>query len=199
MVSLTRGVPAPMLAAMAGTFYPVAFVYLDWPGATLRAHTGVGAITWGGQSWAGVGPMGSISIPAESGGSMVATEAALSLVADPMELDSYADDVIRNLAGEIYLGVVSARPGQPGGTTLVSDPVTIFSGLMDALVIEVEPTDTGVNHRATVTLITGPGARSDAAVYHSDQDQGRKYPGDTAGRHLVLAYAKAQKLTWPES
>ncbi len=201
MVALTRGVPVAMQAALAsgGTIYPVLFVWLDWPGATVRAHTGRGTITWGGHAWVGVGPFGAVSVPSEAGGSMVATEAEVSLVSDPAALDAYLDDVIRNLSGAIYMGCLAARPGDGAVDVLLSDPVVIFAGIMDGMLVEVEPTEMGVAHRAAITLVTGPSARSNAAVYHSDQDQARKYPGDTAGRHLVLAGARAQKFTWPES
>jgi hypothetical protein len=201
MVALTRGVPAGMATALAsgGAIYPVLFVWLDWPGATLRAHTGRGTITWGGYDWAGVGPFGSVGVPGETGGSMAAAEAQVSLVADPAALDAYLDDVIRNRPGAIYLGCLTTRPGEGAADVLLADPVVLFEGLMDGLMIEVEPTAEGVSQRAVVSLVTGPGARSDAAVYHSDQDQARKYPGDTAGRQLVLAYAQAQKFLWPEN
>lgn len=199
MVTLTRGVPAPMMAALAETFYPVVFVWLDWPGAPLRAHSGVGTITWGGHSWAGVGKFGAVSVPSEDGGSMVATEASLSLVADPAALDGYLDDAIRNLSGEIYKGLVTARPGEAGGTTLVSDPVTMFSGTMDGLLMDITPDDAGYTTQAVVSLVTGPGARSGATIYHSGEDQARRYPGDTAGRLVALAIARLQKMTWPEA
>lgn len=198
-MDLIRDVPPAMMTALAGVFHPVLLVYLDWPGATVRAHTGAGVITWGGYDWQGVGPFGGISVPAGIGGSMVATEANLTLLADPMTLADYADDAIRNRDAEILFGCTVGRPRDPGGTTLVSDPVTIFRGVMDAMMFEVARDGENVAHQASLTLITGQSARAPAAVYHSDEDQSRKYPGDTAGRHLVLAMAKAQKLTWPET
>lgn len=201
MVALTRGVPPAMTAALASgeVLYPVLFVWLDWPGTPVRAHTGRGTITWGGHDWTGVGPFGQVGVPGEAGGSMAATEAEVSLLADPTALDAYLDAVIRNLSGEIYMGCLTARPGTGAEDVLLSDPVTMFSGLMDGMMVEAKAIDRGVAHRAVISLVTGPGARSDAAVYHSDQDQARKFPGDTAGRHLVLAYANAQKFLWPEN
>lgn len=190
MVALTRGIPAPMLAAMAATFCPVVFVYLDWPGGAVRAHSSGGTITWGGHDWVGVGDFGSITLPGEFGG-MVNAEAQVSIMGDPEALDEYTDAVIRNRTAEVYFGVLTDR----ASTVLVSDPVVVFSGQMD--VFSLQATEAG--HAAQVSLITGPGARSDAAVFHSDQDQARKYPGDTAGRLLALALAIAQILTWPAS
>jgi hypothetical protein len=200
MVALTRGLPPAMQAALASgaPIHPVLFVWLDWPDAEVRAHSGRGTITWGGHDWAGVGPFGSVGVPGESGGSMAAAEAQLSLVADPAVLDAYLDDVIRNRPGAIWLGLLTARPGSGASDVLLADPVPLFQGQMDGLLIEIGTSDGGLSHRAMVGLTTGPGARSGAAVFHSDQDQARKFPGDTAGRHLVLAYANAQKFMWPE-
>lgn len=199
MVALTRSLPTAMRAALQGTFYPVLFVHLDWPGAPVRAHSGVGTITWGGHSWTGVGDFGSVSIPDEAGGSMVATEAVVSLIASPADFDAFLDDQIRNRSGAIYMGCVTARPGDTGGNVLVSDPVAVFFGAMDGMAMQISPTDDGVETSMQITLTTGPSARSAATVYHSDADQAAKYPGDTAGRLVAVAYARAQKITWPES
>lgn len=190
MVALTRDVPSAMMTALAGTFFPVLFVYLDWPGGAIRVHSSSGTITWGGYDWDGVGQFGSVSLPGEFGG-MVNTEAQLSLMGDPETLDEHTDAAIRNRDAVIYFGCLTSR----AGSTLVSDPVVAFSGQMD--VYSLEANEAG--HAAVVSLITGPGARRDAAVYHSDQDQALKFPGDTAGRLLALAVANAQKTTWPES
>jgi hypothetical protein len=199
MVMLTRGVPPAMQVALAGVVHPVLFVWLDWPGGAVRAHSGIGVITWGGFDWQGVGNFGGVTTPEEFGGSMVATEASVTLMASPEDLDAYLDDQIRNREGAIYMGLLAARPGEPGGGTLISDPVPVFYGTMDALSLSFEPTDTGVTSRASVTLVTGPGARSAATVTHSDPDQRRQFPADTAGRLVVLSYARAQSFTWPES
>ena len=199
MVALRRGVPPEMLAAMQGTFYPVLFVHLDWPGDPVRAHSGVGVISWGGYDWTGVGDFGDVAIPDEAAGSMVATTATVSLVASPEDFDAFLDDQIRNRAGSIAMGVVAARPGDPGGNDLVAAPVPVFFGTMDGMAMTVDPTENGVQSTMTITLSTGPGARSAATIAHSDADQSAKYPGDTAGRLVALSYARAQKYTWPES
>lgn len=198
-MDLIRGISPAMMAALQGVFHPVLFVYLDWPGATVRVHTGEGIITWGGEDWEGVAPFGRITVPAEAGGSMVATEAELELLADPLALAAYEDDAIRNRDAEVLFGNTVGRPRETGGTTLIADPVTTFRGMMDAMMFEVQREGTGIAHRAVVSLMTGQSARSPAAAFHSDEDQSRKFPGDTAGRHLVLAIARAQKMTWPES
>lgn len=197
-MELTRGASPAMLSAMdSAVFYPVSMVYLDWPTGPVYAHSSVGAIRWGGHEWGGVGNYGAISIPDEAGGE-VATEAVLSIIGSPEDLESAADAQIRRREGAIYTALVTER----AGNVLVAPPVLLFRGLMDAMVIrsEVQDSDgqTQIVHTLNVTLVTGPGARSDAAIYHSHEDQTRRHPGDTAGRLLINAQARAEKLQWPE-
>ena len=197
-MELRRGVPPAMLAAMAGTTYPVLFVHLDWPGAPVFVHSAKGVLTWGGHDWKGVGAFGSISIPDEGGGSMATAEASVTLQASPEDLDAYMDDTIRNREAAFYWGSLTARPGT-AGAQLISDPVAVFHGAMDAAGLTFEPDGDNVISSITVGLATGPGARSSASVYHSDQDQARRHSGDTAGRLTALASLRREAITWPES
>jgi len=196
-MDLVRGVHPDMLAAMAGPFFTIGFAFLDWPDAPVYAHSGVGTIPWGGHDWIGVGKLGNIEIPPETSG-VAAVEAMLSLAGMSAEIEGYADDEIRNRTVEIYLGAVAARPGDPGGTTLRGSPVSLFSGTMDGLTLMASRGDKGVTHAAQIPVATGPSARSAATIYHTDEDQRSRHPLDTAGRLVILNYARAQKTTWPE-
>ena len=197
-MDLIRDVDPVMLATMNGPFFPVCFAFLDWPDEPAYAHSGVGTIAWGGHDWLGVGVLGNVDIPPESAG-IAAVEAMLSLAGVSADLEGYADDAIRNRTVELYLGVVAARPGDTGGTTLRGMPVELFAGTMDGLSIVASEAEGGVDHEARITVATGPSARSAATIYHTNEDQISRYPGDTAGRLVILSYAKAQKLTWPET
>lgn len=197
-MDLIRGVDPLMQAAMAGAFYPVCLAYLDWPDAPVRAHSGVDTIAWDGHDWIGVGTLGNIDIPPEAAG-VAAVEAMLSLAGLSADIESYADDAIRNRTVELYFGALAARPGDPGGDQLKGNPVSLFMGTMDGLSIIASRGDKGVTNEAQVSVATGPSARSAATIYHTDEDQKSRYPLDTAGRLVILAYAKAQKLTWPET
>lgn len=202
---LRRGVDPATLAAFRTGGYPVLFADLDWPDAPVRAHSGVGPIAWGGRVWNGVGMLGNVQVP-EEGAEIAAIEAVLSLAGVPADLDGYADDAIRNRTVILHIGAVQGRPGGPSGAdmagpgnALVGEPVRLFSGIMDILTLTASGTDDGVDHEAQVTVLTGQEARSMASISHSDEDQRRRHPGDTAGRHTILAYARAQKLFWPET
>ena len=192
-----RTIDPALAAALSGaSFNPIVLVYLDWPGGAVRAHSGAGSITWGGQSWSGVGKFGDISVPEESA-SGVPVDFALSVVCDLAELADYADAVIRQRAGVIYLGATTT----PGGNVLIGDPVAIASGTMDTSVLSLSVDRGGAApvtlYRLTVGMTTGPGYRSSAGIAHSHEDQSRAYPGDTAGKMLVLATARAATALWP--
>lgn len=198
-MELRRGLDAPTLTALASRrpLHPVLFAYLDWPDGVVRAHSGAQAITWGGQSWTGVGSHGSVDVPDEMAGT-AATEASVTLTGLSDAIEDRADDAIRNRTAALYMGFLADRPGE-GAETLIGTPFDLFAGWMDGLSIPVEADERGLVHSAVVRIMSGQEARSPASVYHSDEDQKRHYPEDTAGRHLVHARAWAEKLRWPEN
>ncbi|WP_151720785.1 hypothetical protein [Gemmobacter serpentinus] len=197
-MELMRQIASATETAISGAvFHPVLMVWLDWPGGPVRAHSGVGSLSWGGNTWAGVSAFGAVSVPDEAQGG-VPVDFSVSLTCDLPELADCADAVIRQREGAIYLGVTT----EAGGNVLVGAPVSLASGTMDVLVLRTEVerqgADVQVLYTLTVTLTTGPGYRSSAAIAHSHEDQSRAYPGDTAGKMLVLATARAEKTLWPE-
>lgn len=195
-MDLIRNTPAAMLAEISGShFYPVVLAHLDWPGAPLWAHSNRGTITWDGRDWVGVGKFGRVDISEEIYGG-IPSEFTLSILTDFPDLEAYTDTVIKGVASAVWLGAVSDR----GGTDLIG-AVEIVSGTADAMGMVTEVTDengqTVILIELNVTMTTGPSYRSMAAIAHSHEDQSRKFPGDTAGRHLILAEAEASKTLWP--
>lgn len=196
-MDLIRNTPPALLTALAGPwFHPVVLVDLDWPGARMRAHSGAGDITWGGQTYTGVGKFGAVDLPGEALEG-IPEEFTMSITCDLAELAAYADTVIRGRAGTVYLGATATR----GGNDLIG-AVDIMSGTCDGLVLRSEVTgddgQTVILYTLTVTLSTGPSYRAMSAIAHSHEDQRRHSPGDTAGRHLIIAGTDAQKTLWPE-
>ncbi|AGT07909.1 hypothetical protein [Paracoccus aminophilus] len=195
-MDLTRNTPPALLAALSGPFfYPVVLVDVDWPGSRIRAHSNAGPITWDSRTFQGVGKFGNVDVPGEAMAG-IPEDFRMSLTCDLPELATYADTVIRGRAGSVYLGATASR----GGSDLIG-AVEIASGTCDGLALrsEVEGDDgqTVILYTLTVTFSTGPSYRSMAAIAHSHEDQIRSYPHDTAGEHLILAQANAEKTLWP--
>lgn len=192
-MGLKRPVHPDTLAALHGVFHPVVMVYLDWPGGAVRAHSGVGTITWGGHSWFGVGKFGEVEIPGEAPG-LAASNVSLSLLGVPPAIWDTLSTPIRNRPGALWAALAT----KPGGNVLVGSPISLFNGHMDAMRYRLRREDGGVSHVVQVDLGSGPGARSAAAVLHSYEDQIAKFPGDTAGRHLINIEAHVENEPWPK-
>jgi len=193
--ALKRNIDPTTLAALAQpVINPIILVFLDWPDAPVYAHSNVGPLQWASQTWAGVGEFGELQMPDESLGDMASQPAEVRLLGAPEELDNYLNDPIRNREARIYFGAVTER----SGTTLIGEPFEIFVGYMDAM-RENTTVDGGVLRRDVIlTVANGPSQRSFAEVFHTYEDQKRRFPGDTAGRLTINAEAERDKLTWPE-
>lgn len=194
-MGLTRGIGAELLEEMSKrSWYPIVRVYLDWPGGVVRVHSGIGTIVVGETTWQGVGGTGRLEIPGE-GINGVATRASLTLFGEPATLLTQADAQIRGRSGAIDLGAVT----EPAGNVLVGTPVEMFAGFMDALRFTVSGADNVIEHALQLDLGTGPSMRQMASILHSNEDQSLRFPGDTAGRHLINIEARVSTLRWPAS
>lgn len=192
-MALIRNIPTAMAAALAsGQFYPVIMVWLDWPGAPVFAHSGVGVISYDAASWQGVGKFGQISLPEEQP-SLAATSGSLRLLGLPSEILDRMDDAIRNLGARVLFGCVTTR----GGNVLVDTPVEVFSGYMDAMRYSGAKSGLQVTHGIELQVATGPSARAAASVFHSYEDQIAAHGTDTFGRLFINNEAAATALRWP--
>lgn len=188
-MGLTREIVSATLDALGGYFHPVLMVRLDWPTGEIRAHSGTGLLTYGGETWMPVGPFGSVSVPSE-GFSAVIDGATLTIIGDIDELEAEADQNARARECEILFACATDR----NATALLGDPVSVYFGTVDSTAIQLSKT----THQLSITLGGGPKDRDMASMYHSHEDQSRNYPGDTAGLRLLAATARAQTLNWPE-
>ncbi len=192
-MDLTRGIHPDTLAAItAGSFVPVVLVYLDWPEGAVRVHSSAGTISFSGHDWSGIGHFGRISAPGEVAGA-AQQRASLQLVGAPDEMDAYLDSPIRGRMGEIWVGVVSER----SGNVLIGQPWLNYIGYMDAMRDTIEAEDGGVSRVITIDVANGPSQRLSTSLFHTDEDQRRSHPDDTAGRLTINSEARFARLTWP--
>lgn len=157
--------------------YPVGLLFVDWPGDPAYAHSNKGNLTWGGQTWQGVGGIGGISIPGEAEG-LVPEEAQFLMVAPLAQaLDLAVNAGVRGRRVLAYLGVTTT----PGGTTLIGEPLQVFAGYAvgspDPDSFQYAPD--GSSAVFTLRAKAGQPARSTASIVHTSEDQNKRYPGDT--------------------
>jgi hypothetical protein len=85
-----------------------------------------------------------------------------------------------------------------GGNVLIGEPCEIFVGYMDALRESVTVEDGVMRRDVVLGVANGLRQPSNSEVFHTFEDQERRFPGDTAGRLTINAEAERDKLTWPE-
>lgn len=207
-MALSRGVTAATLTELAKPhIHPALLMEADWAGTTLRMHSGIGDLTWNANTFKGVGvlvddgdggqdimALVNLAIPDEGGGIVPATatvHAATTLEA----LLAQRGLVIRNLPFTAWFALTT----EPGGTTLIGDPVELFHGYFDSRDVVMDRNAEGQMHDMILGIGSGPPARSKASITHTYEDQIAKYPGDTAGRHVQNMIKKAlNPPIWPE-
>lgn len=187
-MGLTRNIHPDLMAALeAGGFFPITLVFVDWPGAPVRIHTGSGDLTWAGETWSGIHEInaGQITLPEEAA-SLGMVEGSVTIGGDPDRFDDVLDDApaARGAAVQVWFGAVTER----NGTTLIGQPFSVFSGTLGA-VSDTESPDGEIDLARLVTaqLVSGPSQRSTSGASHSWHDQRRVDPDDTAGRWVSAA------------
>lgn len=199
---MTRGVSASLLAALSGHFHPVLLIEADWPSGIVRLHSGVGELSWNGETWSGTsvsvgGDLMSLlrlEIP-EEGAGLGTPEAFIHVAGRLEDIVGELGTKIRNRPLQAWFGATTER----AGTTLIGDPFPLFTGYFASRDLDVSKSGADMLHDMILGLGTGPSARSRASIEHNYEDQIAAYPGDTAGRHVqnALKHAANPRL-WPE-
>lgn len=121
---------------------PVIFCELEFSGGIIRLWSGVGTITWNGNSWVGGGRLIAIGDIAETK-RLEANPFNLSLSGVPSELVAVAyGDFSQGRPIRVYLGLLNVSAG-----IIIADPVQIFAGRMDT----IGDDDDGSTSRITVS------------------------------------------------
>ena len=193
-MGLTRGASAGLIDELKGHFYPVLLTYADWPGEEIRIHTGVGDLSWNGQTWMGAGKLVQFAAPQEAGG-LATSEATVRVAATVEDMLAERGKIIRNRDVVVWFATTT----EAGGNVLSQDPVELFSGYFDSRTGSLTRAAGGLAHDMVLGLGVGPSARASASITHGYEDQIAKFPGDTAGRHVQNANKlRFNPQQWPE-
>lgn len=167
---MARDLTAGMLSAIAaGTVRPVLFYQGAFSGGTVRLWTGLGTVSWNGQSWVGAGSLLGMSSIQETT-EVRATGLSVSLSGVSTSLISLALTQARQgAAGSVWLGFLDAAGA------VIADPTLAFQGRLDV----PEIIDSGDTCSITISyesrLIDLERARERR---YTSEDQRIDYPND---------------------
>lgn len=184
---MTRGIPSATQAELAQPqLAPVLFVELDFASGFIRMWSGIGPVTWSGETWTGGGQLLAVSSIEETK-AVEATAASITLSGVPSELVSVAyGDFSQGRPARIWLGLLNIATG-----AILADPVQIFAGRMDTI------SDTDSGDTATIA-VSAESNLADLdrlrARYFTDQDQQRTFEGDRSLRYIPSI--QDRPITW---
>ncbi|MBZ5621447.1 MAG: hypothetical protein LAQ69_22385 [Acidobacteriia bacterium] len=167
---MPRVMSSAMLAAIqAPLLRPALFVQIGFASATVYIWSGIGDVSWNGQTWKGLGAL--LGVPAvEDGVTVQARGTVLSLSGlDAAILGDCMGDFQLGLPVLIYLGLYDGAGG------LIPDPIEIWSGRTDRPALDLDGATSGVQIACENRLID-----MNVAVdrRYTQQDQQMTWPGD---------------------
>lgn len=174
-------------AAVAPVVRPISLARLDFPGAVLAAHSGVGQIAWGGDTYWGVGSFGAVSSVRDAVGTQ---PSGVQLTLSGIPVDLVAKCLGEHYQGRdarLYLALLDA------GHQLILDPVLVFRGRMDVPDIRMGETATITMH---VENRLADWKRPRVRRY-SHEDQQELYPGDMGLQFVTQMVEKT--IVWGRS
>jgi hypothetical protein len=185
---MPRAMSTAMLEALAlSVIYPAIFVEATFVSGTVYLWSGVGPIIWNGQTWTGIGSLGSIST-IDEGATVEAKGMVLTLSGiDPTLLPDVLTEFQLGAPVTVYLGLFNEG-------ALIANPVASFSGRMDQPTIEVTGLEAKIGINCESRLID-----MNTAVdrRYTPEDQQRDWPGDL-GLNFVNAIQE-MTLYWGTS
>lgn len=185
---MTRDADPALITILSGPHYAVTLVQVDWPGGTVRVHTGVAPLVWSGQTWLGVGMRGALQLPADMAG-LASMSGSMALGGLPEDIDDVLTADSPGSAVVAWHGALTARTGSlPGGDVLAAEPVQAWAGFTDDVNSETARAAMGLASRVTVGLIGRGSQRARTSAVHTYESQ-LLIGGDTAGRHTKAALA----------
>lgn len=158
-----------LAASAASTIHPVIFVKLQFDGGNVNIHSELGDITYGGDTYNGIGKLGAV------GGMEECSD--LSRTPITLSLSGIPNDIISILLAEQYQGrLATVSLGYLDLTTrvLVDSPAVIYRGNIDTA-------DFQIGKDSTITLsVESRFAAWDIPLTrrYNNSDQQLRYPGD---------------------
>jgi hypothetical protein len=159
-----------MLAEIAkSAIRPIVFLYAEFNTGNIYLWSGIGNIAWNGQTWMGIGTLGSIS-PIQETTEITATNLTIALSGIPSDLLGEAMTEIRQgKQVRIWLGMMDDT------FNVIADPYESFSGRMDVAVVDENVETSTISITVENVLVDLQRAH---AVPYTDQGQQSMFPDD---------------------
>lgn len=172
-------------AATAPKITPVLFAKLEFDSGNLLAHTALGEITFGGDTYHGIGNFGGIST-ADEASDLSRTPITLTLSGVPNDIISLAlGEHYQGRRATVYLGYLDLTTRQLAGA-----PTILYRGNMDSSEIQTGKDSTvSVSVESRFAAWSNPNPRR-----YNNADQQARYPGDTGLEFVEQAASK--NLAW---
>jgi hypothetical protein len=148
---------------------PCVLVEIDYASGTSRLHSGVGNLTFNGNTYTGTGTLGAIAdleetVDESANGCTLTLSAASAVIALCLTED------VRGRPVRVWIGALTSETG-----TLVADPGLFFSGLVESMPHE----DDGTNGRVTVKCVDETGDQERPLERRlTNEFQQQLHPGD---------------------
>lgn len=182
---MSRDVSAAFRAALAeADLRPVIFFEGVFASGTLRLWSGLGAITWAGQSWAGAGTLLGIGSIGETG-DVVASGTTISLSGVPLQMVQLAiEDARQGLPGRVWLGL------RDTDGRIIADPVLAFSGRLDVpeIIDNEESCTVSITYESRLIDLNTP-----REWRYTHESQQALYPGDLGFEYVTAIQDKEIK------
>lgn len=167
---MPRGLTTNMLTEIAKSgLKPVVFLQAQFVTGTVYLWSGLGTLSWNGQTWTGVGKLGSVSAVQETADNS-ATNLVISLSGIPSDL--VADVITEARTGfpvTLWLGAMDDN------FSLIADPYQAFSGRMDVPTMDESGETSTISITVENILVDLNRKRM---VWYTDQAQQAEFPGD---------------------
>lgn len=172
---LTTDLRAETLAAGLS---PVFLAFFDFQGGAVRVWSGIGSLSWGGNTYTGLGHLGTVS-PVEESSDLRANGVAFQLSGVPSGLIATAlGDNYQGRDVKLWLGALDAAGA------IVADPYQLFAGRMDALEIDDGPETATIRVYAESRLVD---LRRSNERRFTHEDQQIDFPGDDGLDYMPTA------------
>lgn len=143
-------------------------VYLDFSSGAVRAHDGIGTVTFGGNDYLGLGQFGGIEL-AEESVEVIAKPVTMKLSGiETGLLSSAMTEVYQGRTATVYLGLQDTETG-----ALIDTPETVWSGKMDQMTVALKPNAGEITLRCEHRL-----RREPKISRYTDADMQLAYSGD---------------------